>query len=98
MVADIVVFDPVNVTEHAKFKSGTNGSASTGIPFVLVNGTTVVKDSKVLKVYPGQAMRFPIEEKGRFETMSSESWMKENLIETSKPSTYKAKENPENIM
>lgn len=98
MVADIVVFDPVNVTEHAKFKSGSNGSASTGIPYVLVNGTTVVKDSKVLKVYPGQAMRFPVEEKGRFETMSSKSWMKENLIETTKPSTYKAKENPENIM
>lgn len=31
---------------------------STGIPYVLVNGTVVVKDSKVLKgVYPGKAIK-----------------------------------------
>jgi N-acyl-D-aspartate/D-glutamate deacylase len=77
MVADITIFDPVNVTEHANFKNGTNGSASTGIPYVLVNGTIVVNDSKVLKdVYAGQPIRFPVEEKGRFVPASSESWLK----------------------
>ena len=35
---------------------------STGIPFVIVNGTIVVQDSKVLKdVYPGQAIRMPVQ-------------------------------------
>lgn len=67
MVADIAIFDPENVREQASYSRGKNGLPSTGIPYVVVNGTIVVKDSKVLKdVNPGQAIRFPIEEKGRF--------------------------------
>ncbi|MBO9450280.1 aminoacylase [Tropicibacter sp. R16_0] len=67
MIADITIFDPENVTEHANYSRGSNGLPSTGIPYVLVNGTIVVKDSKVLKdVNPGQAIRFPVEEVGRF--------------------------------
>ena len=38
------------------------GLPSTGILYVLVNGTIAVKDSKVLEgVYPGQAIRAAIE-------------------------------------
>ena len=75
MVADITIFDAENVTEHATFQAGTAGLASTGIPYVLVNGVIVVADSKVLKdVYPGQAIRFPVEEKGRFEPAGSDVW------------------------
>ena len=34
---------------------------ATGIPYVIVNGTIVVSDSKVLKdVYPGRAIRLPV--------------------------------------
>ncbi|SPJ27276.1 hypothetical protein [Falsiruegeria mediterranea] len=67
MIADITIFDPKTVTENATYSRGSNGLPSTGIPFVLVNGTIVVKDSKVLKdVNPGQAIRFPVEEVGRF--------------------------------
>jgi len=34
---------------------------STGIPYVVVNGTIVVKDSKVLKgIYPGKPIRLPV--------------------------------------
>ncbi|WOH38842.1 amidohydrolase family protein [Thalassotalea fonticola] len=84
MVADIVLIDAENVTEHATFKSGSNGLPSTGIPYVLVNGTIVVKDSKVQKdVYAGQPIRFPVEDKGRFEPISEEAWKKKNLVETS---------------
>lgn len=37
------------------------GLPSTGIPYVVVNGTIVVKDSKVLKgVHPGQPVRVPV--------------------------------------
>ena len=87
MVADITIFDPKNVTEHATFKSGTNGLPSTGIPYVLVNGTIVVKDSKVLKdVNPGQSIRFPVEEKARFVPVTGESWLKTYTIKTN-PST-----------
>jgi len=75
MVADITIFDPENVTEHATFKNGTSGLPSTGIPYVLVNGVIVVKDSEVEKdVYPGQSIRFPVEEKGRFEPVGSDVW------------------------
>ena len=86
MVADITVFDPEMVTEHATFKSGTNGLPSTGIPYVLVNGVVVVRDSKVLKdVYSGLPIRFPVEEEGRFVPATGESWLKTYTIKTNPP-------------
>ncbi len=74
MVADITIFDPEKVTDHATYEKGT--LPSTGIPYVIVNGTIVVKDSKVLKdVNPGQPIRFePV--KSRFEPISIENWTK----------------------
>jgi N-acyl-D-glutamate deacylase len=54
--ADITIFDPATVKDNSTKKDG--GLPSTGIPYVVVNGTIVVKDSKVLKgVYPGKAIR-----------------------------------------
>jgi len=51
--ADITIFDPDTVTDNGTMKQG--GLPSTGIPYVVVNGTVVVKDSKVLKgVFPGE--------------------------------------------
>jgi N-acyl-D-glutamate deacylase len=72
MVADITIFDPQKVTDNATYEKGT--VPSTGIPYVLVNGTLVVKDSKVLKgVNPGQPIRYePV--KSRFEPITIESW------------------------
>jgi len=59
MDADITIFDPDKVTDNATNKNGA--LPTTGIPYVLVNGTVVVKDSKVLKgVYPGQPIRRPV--------------------------------------
>ena len=87
MVADIAIFDAEKVTEHATFKRGTSGLASTGIPYVLVNGTIVVKESKVLKdVNPGQAIRFAVEEKGRFVPATGKSWLTTNTVKTNPPS------------
>jgi N-acyl-D-glutamate deacylase len=72
MVADITVFDPEKVTDHATYVRGT--LPSTGIPNVIVNGTLVVKDSEVLKgVEPGQPIRFdPVT--SRFQPISIASW------------------------
>jgi N-acyl-D-glutamate deacylase len=54
--ADITIFDPATVKANATPKDG--GLPSTGIPYVVVNGTVIVKDSKVLKdVYPGRPIR-----------------------------------------
>ncbi|MGI9522398.1 MAG: amidohydrolase family protein, partial [Hyphomicrobiaceae bacterium] len=59
--ADITIFDPETVTDNSSLDTGKNSVPSTGIPYVIVNGTIVVKDSKVLKdVYPGQPIRNPI--------------------------------------
>ncbi len=56
--ADITIFDPETVKDNSTTKQA--GLPSTGIPYVIVNGTVVVKDSKVLKgVYPGKAIRLP---------------------------------------
>ncbi|MGB5317135.1 MAG: amidohydrolase family protein, partial [Robiginitalea sp.] len=59
--ADITIFDPATVKDMATPAMGT--LPSTGIPYVIVNGTVVVKDSKVLKdVFPGQPIRAAIQE------------------------------------
>jgi len=43
-------------------EQGKNSLPPTGIPYVVVNGTVVVKDSKVLKdVYPGRPIRNAIQ-------------------------------------
>ena len=56
--ADITIFDPETVRDNSELKPGRNSQPSTGIPYVIVNGTVVVKDSKVQKdVYPGQPIR-----------------------------------------
>jgi len=74
MVADITVFDPDTVTDNATYAKGT--LPSTGIPYVVVNGVIVVKDSQVLKgVNPGQPIRFePV--KSRFEPITLDGWYK----------------------
>ena len=46
------------VLQNADWPAGKGPLPSTGIPCVIVNGTIIVKDSKVLKgVYPGQPIR-----------------------------------------
>jgi N-acyl-D-glutamate deacylase len=59
--ADIAIFDPNTVKQNATPANG--GLPSTGIPYVVVNGTIVVKDSKVLKnVFPGKPIRLPVQQ------------------------------------
>ena len=76
MVADITIFDHATVTDNSGYKAGTNGLPSTGIPYVIVNGTIVVDDSVVLKdVFPGQPIRYPVEDKGRHMSVSVNKWI-----------------------
>ncbi len=59
--ADITVFDPETVQDNSSLDKGKNAAPTTGIPYVVVNGTIVVKESEVQKgVYPGQAVRAPV--------------------------------------
>ena len=58
MIADITVFDPETVTDNATHKRGEQGAPSTGIPYVLVSGQVVVRESKVQRVFPGQPIRY----------------------------------------
>jgi hypothetical protein len=70
--ADIVIFNPDTVTDNSSYEPGKGALPSTGIPYVLVNGVTVVKDSKVQKVFPGKPIRFPVVATGRLDQMSIE--------------------------
>jgi N-acyl-D-glutamate deacylase len=71
MLADIVVFDPKTVTDNSTYQVAWK--PTTGMAAVLVNGTVVVRDDRVLRVYPGQPVRFdPTEPK--FEAISPEQW------------------------
>jgi len=59
--ADITIFDPETIKDQATPKAA--GLPSTGIPYVIVNGTVVVDESKVLKdVFPGQPIRLPVQQ------------------------------------
>jgi len=79
-IADITVFDPATITDNSGFKVGEHGIPTTGIPYVVVNGTIVVEDSEVLPVKPGQEIRFPVEPKGRFEPIAVGGWLNEFTI------------------
>ena len=75
MVADITIFDPENVRDNSTYKAGEQGTPTTGIPYVIINGQIVVKDSKVLQVFAGQPIRYPVEDKGRYEPVSEKDWL-----------------------
>jgi N-acyl-D-amino-acid deacylase len=53
--ADVVVFDPANVQDHATFKNPHQ--YSTGMVHVFVNGTWVLKDGDHTGAKPGQVVR-----------------------------------------
>ena len=79
-VADLTLFNPKTVAARATYKVGENGLPLAGIPYVIVNGTIVVKEGEVLTVKPGQPIRFPIEAKGRFQPVEVNTWLGEHAI------------------
>ena len=79
-VADITIFNPNTIKENSTFKVGEHGTPTTGIPYVIVNGVTVVKNNEVLPVKAGQEIRFPIESKGRFVPIDQNKWLNEHTI------------------
>ncbi|WP_299820359.1 amidohydrolase family protein [uncultured Roseibium sp.] len=79
-VADITIFDPETVTDNSGYKVGEHGIPTTGIPYVVVNGTIVVKDNEVLPVKAGQAIRFPVEAEGKFKPIEVGTWLNEHTI------------------
>ena len=79
-IADITIFNPETITDNSTFKIGENGIPTTGIPYVIVNGVTVVKNNEVLPVNAGQEIRFPVEAKGRFTPIDKEDWRMKHTI------------------
>ena len=55
--ADVLVFDPETITDHATFEQPHQ--YSTGMEYVLVNGITVIADSKHTGALPGRVVRGP---------------------------------------
>src|SRR5206468_8069107 len=53
--ADLVIFDPEKIREHATF--GDPHHYATGFSYVLVNGIVVVKNDEHTKARPGKALR-----------------------------------------
>ncbi len=54
--ADITIFDPERIIDRATFANP--GQASAGIPFVIVNGTVVVRDGNIVTgVAPGRPVK-----------------------------------------
>jgi len=82
MVADLTLFDPVKVATRATYKAGEQGLPPVGIPYVIVNGTIVLKKGQVLDVNPGQPIRYPVESKGRFVPVEVNKWLDDHAIKT----------------
>jgi hypothetical protein len=80
MIADLTLFNAETVAPRATYKAGENGLPSAGIPYVIVNGTVVVRDSDVQNVRPGQPIRFPVESEGRFVPIDVNRWLNEHTI------------------
>jgi len=76
MAADLVVFDPATVTDNSTYEEAWK--PTTGMQAVIVNGTVVVRDDKVLPVYPGKPIRFEKTEP-KFEPLSAEKWVEQFL-------------------
>ena len=55
--ADVIVFDPETVVDHATYEEPHQ--LSTGIEHVYVNGTAVVTDGEHTGAMPGRAVRGP---------------------------------------
>jgi N-acyl-D-glutamate deacylase len=72
MAADLVIFDPETVTDNSTYEVAWK--PTTGMAAVIVNGTVVVRDDRVLPVYPGQSIRFD-STRPKFEAVSSDQWV-----------------------
>jgi len=57
MFADITIFDPANVQDHATYNDPLH--YSTGVKYVFVNGKAVVFDGKITDERSGRALRGP---------------------------------------
>src|ERR1700720_738363 len=57
MFADVVVFDPATITDHASFEKPHQ--YATGVKHVLVNGVQVIKDGEHTGAKPGRALWGP---------------------------------------
>lgn len=55
--ADVVVFDPATIADHATFENPHQ--YSTGMQHVFVNGTAVLKDGEHTGAHPGRIVRGP---------------------------------------
>ncbi|NJO03930.1 MAG: aminoacylase, partial [Bacteroidia bacterium] len=79
----LTIFDAEKVAPRATYKVGENGLPPVGIPYVVVNGKIVVKNSVVEDIKAGQPIRFPVEEKGRFEEVTVNGWLGKHTINVS---------------
>jgi N-acyl-D-glutamate deacylase len=83
MVADIVVFHPEKFQDNSTYENGS--IPSTGMKSVLVGGTVVLQDDKILAdTFPGQPIRFEPEAKARSEPLDPDVWARTYEISVEK--------------
>ena len=83
MIADIVIFDAKTVKEGSSYKAGEQGLPPIGMPHVIVNGIFVKRDNKATDKFPGQPIRYPVEDTPRHKPASQKQWLKQFTIDGS---------------
>lgn len=66
-------------------KMGLPDGLIAGIPYVIIGGNIVVKDSKIQDVFVAQTIRYPREEVGGFVSATQKNWLKEHSIDFCPP-------------
>jgi N-acyl-D-aspartate/D-glutamate deacylase len=57
--ADVTIFDPINVRSMCNYDDDARPEYPEGIPFVIVNGVLVIKNSEHTNSMPGMVLRHP---------------------------------------
>ena len=90
------MFDPVTVREGSDYKAGEQGLPPVGLPHMIVNGVFVKRDSKATDQFPGQPIRYPVEDKPRHLPASQKQWIINFTIDDGSLSPRKKLRTPRN--
>ena len=72
---------PIPLADNANYKNGEQGLPTTGMPYVIVSGNIVVRDSKVQDIFEGRPIRYKEDNISRWEEATQKQWLKSHSFD-----------------